>query len=131
MCVCVSVCVRDVWVTERLVLYLVVRPASNPALFLLHQATQLPGRPARPPARPSGARGRAGSRPAGRPAYGHGPSVMTQPAWLGTISIPLAAQTAVKQLSKFNHCHLSHFKEDTGKPSVFLPAVAGTHLPTP
>jgi len=59
----VSVCVRDVWVTESLVLYLVVRPASNPALFLLHQATQLPGKLARPPARPSGARGRAGSKP--------------------------------------------------------------------
>jgi len=42
---------------------------------------------------------------------------MTQPAWLGT-QYPLAAQTAIKRLSKFNCCHLSHFKEDAGEPSV-------------
>jgi len=37
-------------------------------------------------------------------------------AW--RISIPLAAQAAAKQLSTFDRCHLLHFKEDTGEPSV-------------
>ena len=96
-----------------------MRPASKYQLcFSCAKPHSCPvGRPV-PPARlstpighPWASRWRAGH------LVSHGPTAVTQPTWLGAISIPLMAQTSTKHLSKFDRCNLSHFKEDTGEPS--------------
>jgi len=102
LCVCLYVCVicRE---REPCTVF-GSAPSFKPALFLLCQATQLPGRPARPThARRAPVGEPVAGRPPSRPRpKGHDTARM---AW--NISIPLAAQTVVKRLSKFNRCHLS------------------------
>jgi len=65
----------------------------------------------------------APARPSSEPVAGQPPSA--QPTAYSPRGLEhqyqLAAQTAIKQLSKFNSCHLSHIKEDTGQPSVGRP----------
>jgi len=62
----------------------------------------------------------ATARPSSEPAAGQPPS--TQPTAHSPRGLEhqyqLAAQTAIKWLSKFNRCHLSHIREDTCQPSV-------------
>ena len=78
----------------------------------------------------------APARPSGGPVASQPPS--TQPtacvAWNIT-QYQLAAQTAIKRLSKFNRCHPSHIREDTGQPSVpvqeFNPIACSPSLPGP
>jgi len=70
------------------------------------------------------AKSRAARAPVGRSALAR-PSGST-PATQHTAHSPrslehqyqLAAQTAIKWLSKLNRCHLSHIREDTGQPCV-------------
>jgi len=120
-----SVCVCAWCVVESPVLYLVNAPSLILASFLCTKprGCSCPGRPdcAGTPIK------RAGSRPATqRTAH--------SPRGLGH-QYQLAAQTAIKRLSKFNRCHLSHIREDTGQPSVpvqeFNPIACSPSLPGP
>jgi len=120
-----SVCVCAWCVVESFVLYLVNAPSLILASFLCTKSCgcPCPGRPgcAGTPIK------RAGSRPATqRTAH--------SPHGLGH-QYQLSVQTAIKRLSKFNCCHLSHIKEDTGQPSVpvqeFNPIACSPSLPGP
>jgi len=104
--VCVCVCVRYMLLSS-LVLYFDNAPSLMLASFICVKSTRPPGRPDRAgtPIERAGSRSTA-QRTAQSP----------QPARLAH-QCPQVAQTAIKRL-QFNHCHLSHIKEDTGQPSV-------------
>jgi len=111
-------------VVESLVLYLVNAPSLILASFFCAKPCGLRA----PVGRTAAARPvkRAGSRPGNqRTAHAHSPRGLEH-------QCQLAAQTVIKRLSKFNRCHLSHIREDTGQHSVpvqeFL-LLWHTHLP--
>jgi len=97
-------------VVESLGLYLVNAPSLILASFLCTKSRGL-----RAPVDQT-----APARPSSEPVAGHPP--IAQPTAYSPRGLEhqyqLVVQTAIKQLSKFNHCQLSHIKEDTGEPSV-------------
>ena len=83
VCVCVHVCMMC-WVTESLVLCLVLRPTSNIS-FISLPPSRVAAQQASPPSYPSprtaihAHRAPVGEHAAGRPPSSHGPNTMTQP----------------------------------------------------
>jgi len=122
---CLCVCVMCSW-EPCTVFSKCTQPYTS--VVSLYQVTWLPV-----PRAPVGRT--APARPSSELVAGQPPSAQRtahSPHGLGH-QYQLAVQTAIKRLSKFNRCHLSHIKEDTGQPSVpvqeFNPIACSPSLP--